>query len=147
MSLVLYMVFPSFHRRLSQFGSHPCFMAPAGKHRAQMKSVMQLVVSAAASYHVLASRYTRGSQEYVSIEAHMLPLSSLSSLVSEVRSRRQECQQGFNGIQQDGGSGPRDLQDAAVPGSHGVLKCLAYRQGMMASSSMLSVQGAGFLNS
>lgn len=74
-SLVLYMVSPSFCRRLSRFGSNPCFVAPAGKHRAQMKSLMQLVVSAAASYHVLASRYRRGSQECVYIKAHMLPLS------------------------------------------------------------------------
>lgn len=85
-SLVLYMASPSFCRRLSWFGSNPCFVAPAGKHRAQMKSVMQLVVSAAASYHVLASRYRWGSQERVCIEAHMLPLSPFYCPPRPVRS-------------------------------------------------------------
>lgn len=72
--------------RLSRFGSNPYFVAPAGKHRAQMKSVMQLVVSAAASYHVLASRYRWGSQECVCIEAHMLPLSPFYCPPRPVRS-------------------------------------------------------------
>lgn len=56
-SLVLYVISPSLRRRLSPFGSNPCFVAPAGMHRAQKKSVMQLVASAAPSYHVLARRY------------------------------------------------------------------------------------------
>lgn len=143
------MISSSFCRRLSQFGSNPCFMAPAGKHRAQMKSVMQLVVSAAASYHVLASRYRWGSQECVSIEAHMLSLSPLYCPPwpprPEVGGRgASRVWMVYSGIR---GLGPRDLQEAAVPGSHGVLKYPTYRQGTMVSNSVLSLQGTGFLNS
>lgn len=105
------MISPSFWRRLSQFGSNPCFMAPAGKHRAQMKTVVQLVVSTAASYHVLASRYRWGSQEFVSIEAHMLSLSPLycppwparSEVGGRAASRVWMCTAG------SGAWGPRDL--------------------------------------
>lgn len=126
-SLVLHMVSLSFCRRLSRFSSNPCFVAPAGKLRAQMKSVMQLVVSAAAYYHVLASRYRRGSQECVYIKTHMLPLSPFYCppwpARSEVGGRGASgVWKAYSGI---GGSGPRDLEEAAVPGSHGVLRYLA----------------------
>lgn len=117
----------SFLRRLSRFGSNPCFVAPAGKHRAQTKSVMQLVASAAASYHVLASRYRQGSQECVCIEAHMLPLSPFYCppwpARSEVGGRgASRVWMVYSGI---GDLGPRDLQEAAVLSSHGVSKYLA----------------------
>lgn len=112
-----------------------------------MKSVMQLVVLAAATYRVLASRYRQESQECVCIWAHMSLLSPFYCHPWPARSvvwapAEFEWHTGRWGAWGQGIC-KRQICSWLPLG----LKCLTWRQGTMASKNIFSFQGKGFLSS